>query len=127
MLQFYFLSIFLNLLIGVALIYSNSEKLTLVNDQIFQLVIGILSVFVGLIKLLSAVRGIPFLGDLLPAIANFLGGGALLVNYYIEKSNDELTLPDFVQLIFIDKKKYIGIGCVVIAIIHFIAPDVLFL
>lgn len=127
MLQFYFLSIFLNLLIGVALIYFNSEKLALVNDQIFQLVIGILSVFVGLIKLLSAVRGIPFLGDLLPAIANFLGGGALLVNYYTEKSNNELTLPNFVQLIFIDKKKYIGIGCVVIAIIHFIAPDVLFL
>ena len=113
MLQFYFLSVFLSLLVGFILFFGNSAaqedeqespveqkknpdddisfldtdyrgvklphqkksvngmfgKNSVLNDKLFQLVLGILSVFVGLIKLLSAVNGIPFLGDLLPALA----------------------------------------------------------
>ena len=116
MLQFYFLSILLNLLIGITLVYGNNEKISILDDKTFQLVVGILSVFVGVIKFLSSVKGVPFLGDLLPAMANILA-----------KANEELSPSDIVQFIFIDKKKYIGIGCIAIAIIHFIVPDVLFL
>ena len=127
MLQFYFLSILVNLLIGITLVYGDNEKISILDDKTFHLVVGILAVFVGVIKFLSAVKGVPFLGDLLPAMANILGGGSVLVSYYLARANEELSPSDIVQFIFIDKKKYIGIGCIAIAVIHFIVPDVLFL
>ncbi len=171
MLQFYFLSVFLSLLVGFILFFGNSAgqedeqespveqkknpdddisfldtdyrgvklphqkksvngmfgKNSVLNDKLFQLVLGILSVFVGLIKLLSAVNGIPFLGDLLPALAGLLGGAALLFKYYLETSSADLELPPFLQNIFVDNRKYIGLACMIVAVIHFIVPGVLFL
>ena len=50
MLQFYFLSILLNLLIGITLVYGNNEKVSILDDKTFQLVVGILSVFVLSLK-----------------------------------------------------------------------------
>lgn len=57
MLQFYFLSILLNLLIGITLVYGDNEKISILDDKTFHLVVGILAVFVGVIKFLSAVKG----------------------------------------------------------------------
>ena len=75
MLQFYFLSVMLNLLIGIMLVFNKEdsavEKLLDTEDKLFQLVVGILSVFVVLIKLLSPVKGVPFFGDFLPALIGF--------------------------------------------------------
>ena len=116
MIQFYFLSVFLNLLVGFILFFGKSpeqeeeqksepeEKLnpdddisfldtdyrgvklphqkksvngmfaknSVLNDKLFQLVLGVLSIFVAIMKLLSAVNGIPFLGDIVPALAGLL-------------------------------------------------------
>lgn len=127
MMQFYFLSVLLNLLIGIALFFSNNEKIALVNDKIFQIVVGSLSIFVSLVKLLSPVNGVLFLGDLLPVLAGFAGGAALLVSYYSEKKAEKIDLPELVNKIFIENKSYIGIACMAIAVIHFIVPSVLFL
>ncbi len=170
MLQFYFLSVFLNLLVGFILFFGDSSeqeakteveenkknpdddisfldtdyrgvklphqkksvngmfsKSSVLNDKLFQLVLGILTIFVAVVKLLSAVNGIPFLGDLLPALAGLLGGAALLFHYYVENSSADLELPPFLQKVFIDNKKYIGLSCMIVAVIHFIVPGVLFL
>ena len=37
-------------------------------------------------------------------MANILGGGSVLVSYYLAKANEELSPSDIVQFIFIDKK-----------------------
>ena len=42
MLQFYFLSILLNLLIGITLVYGDNEKISILDDKTFHLVVGIL-------------------------------------------------------------------------------------
>ncbi len=171
MIQFYCLSVFLNLLVGFILFFENSSeqeeeqvsqpeekvnpdddisfldtdyrgvklphqkksvdgmfaKNSVLNDKLFQLVLGILSIFVSIVKLLSAVNGIPFLGDLVPALAGFLGGSAMLFEYYVEKSSANLELPAFFQSVFVEHKKYIGAACMVAAVVHFIIPGVLFL
>lgn len=171
MIQFYFLSVFLNLLVGFILFFGKSSeqeeepvsqpeekvdpdddisfldtdyrgvklphqkksvngmfsKNSVLNDKLFQLVLGVLSVFVGVVKLLSAVNGIPFLGDLVPALAGLLGGAAMLFEYYVENSSADLELPAFFQNVFVEHKKYIGAACMAAAIVHFIIPGVLFL
>lgn len=171
MIQFYFLSVFLNLLVGFILFFGKSpeqeeeqksepeEKLnpdddisfldtdyrgvklphqkksvnrmfaknSVLNDKLFQLVLGVLSIFVAIMKLLSAVNGIPFLGDIVPALAGLLGGAAMLFEYYVENSSANLELPSFFQNIFVEHKKYIGAACMVAAVVHFIIPGVLFL
>ena len=135
MLQFYFLSVLLNLLVGLVLFYGKKEesasgsdssvfnkdqdlsfldedyqpekkdtkqnvleklfgKESFTSDKLFQLVLGILSVFVAIIKLLSAVKGVPFFGDLFPALAGILGGAAILLNYCMENASTEIKLPE---------------------------------
>lgn len=173
MFQFYFLSIFLNLLVGFILIFGKFEssdeevseapekknpknpdedisfldteyrgvklphqkktvggmfsKESVLNDKLFQLIAGLLIVFVSLVTFLSPVNGIPFLGDLIPSVAGIIGGAALLLEYYIENGSSELELPQFLQVVFVDYQKYIGVACVLVAVIHFIVPGVLFL
>ena len=171
MLQFYFLSILLNLITGMILVYGTDfskikkqeEKDTTVvdfsldtdknendiskagkkkesslknmfgnsalfSDRIFRLVLGILTLFVGLMKLLSVVHDdIPVVGDLIPALAGLSGGFCLLVEYYLENASTELRLPGIIERLFVDDRKYIGWFCIVAAVLHFAFPDVLLL
>lgn len=171
MLQFYFLSVFLNLLVGFILFFGKNNvkepvedsseeerknpdddisfldtdyrgvklphqkktvdgmfsRNSVLNDKLFQLVLGILTIFVAIVKFLSAVNGIPFLGDLLPALTGLLGGAAVLLEYYVENGSAELELPAFLQLVFVDYQKYVGLACMIVAVVHFIVPGVLFL
>ena len=56
------------------------ENFSVFNNRTFRLVTGILSIFVAIIKLLSPMD-VPFIGDILPALAGMLGGFAFLVEY----------------------------------------------
>ena len=169
MLQFYFLSILLNLLAGLIFIYatndSNEAKLDLKNDEsgdsfdfsddsdisetsvekteigktsgfkalvspffgdkTFQLVVGILSALTALMKLLSPIQyDVAIVGDLIPSLA---GAAVLLLDWYQEKSDVEITLPESIQGIYEGGRKYLGIFCIIAAVLHFIFPLVLFL
>ena len=161
MMQFYFLSILLNLITGSILLYScenpqdaeddfdessenpdlDSEKKSkikkifykifgttkIAEDSLFHLIIGFLTVFTGLVKLLSPCSSPIFLGDLLPALAGLVGGASLLLLYFSQKSEVEINLPSFLEKIFISERKIVAIALIVIAIVHFIVPGVLFL
>ncbi|MCI1208056.1 MAG: hypothetical protein LKF96_01245 [Treponema sp.] len=157
MLQFYFLSILLNLLCGLSLLYGEDftpEALRLhrksenpvvekvdkgsvkslfknsrvFSDKSFRLVLGVLSCLTGLMKLLSVIRNdVPVVGDLIPALAGLIGGSCLLIEYYLMSATVETALPSWIKKIFIDNRKNIGIICIVAAVLHFIFPTVLFL
>ena len=173
MLQIYFLSILLNLVAGLILVYGtdftakdsllpeNSEgkgfeesedededgtedendsvfdrKLqtainargTFFDDGTFRLVVAILAGLTGIFKLLSAVQNdVPVIGDLFPALAGLAACCALLMEFYTRKSNAGLKLPEALTGIFIGGRKYIGIFCIIAAVLHFIFPRVLFL
>ena len=153
MLQFYFLSVLLNILVGLVLFFgdaSSSEdsdlleetetderkqtfflrffgKGSFTDEAMFYLVVGGLSVFVGFIKLLSAVNGPAFFGDLFPSVAGFLGGIAVLILYFEKKSSVSLELNHVFNLILIESRKYLGLGCIAVALMRFVLPGVLFL
>lgn len=161
MAQFYFLSILLNIIAGLILVYGNalsknagsdSDGLSEVADgfgaegevaghaapspvtfasldnKIFRLVVGVLSVFVGLMKLLSVFRNdIPIVGDLFPALAGMVAGASLLFDYYSSQAVGAADLPAPLQVVLVDSKKYLGIACIVVAVLHFVFPQVVLL
>jgi hypothetical protein len=67
------------------------------------------------------------IGDFLPVLAGIAGGAALLVDFYVNSSTLEIELPVFVQKFCIDDRKYLGIACIIVAVLHFIFPQVIFL
>lgn len=157
MMQIYFLSIVINILAGLvllktksasssnplsedSLIEDNTKKNKIINkintflldnelfnNKAFILVIGILSLLIGVIKFfVVANNGLLILGDFLPAIFGIAGGFAILLNYYLSTASQNNKMPKFIQLIFIDNIYFVGITCLLIAILHFIMPGVLF-
>lgn len=165
MMQFYFLSILLNIIAGLTLVYAESffdrsglsetendasDEMTpdaeeskdkkssfeskvvadfgFLNDKTFRLVTGILSALVGIMKLLSTVQNdVIIIGDLFPAVAGILAGASLLFEFYSQKSNVELKLPEFLSAVFIRGRKYLGVFCIIAGVLHFVFPRVLFL
>ena len=151
MVQFYLLSVLMNILEGIILISSNnslqfdadgfdddekdssklsSMKHALQNDSVFTnetfaLVCGAVCAIVGFVKLFFAYakdgHGIPVIGDFIPALLGFFGGATILLEYY-SKSFADHELPDVFETVFFNNKKYIGFVCIIAAVIHFIIP-----
>lgn len=152
MAQFYFLSILMNILAGLILVFginlvservdddfdediSESDKKVKktfgdlgLDSPVFRMVTGILCVFVALMKILSVFRNdVPVIGDLIPAFAGFAGGASILLEYYVYTSDQEISVNENVQKVFIDSRKIIGYICFAAAVMHFVFPQVLFL
>ena len=151
MLQFYFLSILLNLVTGLVLFCekdqvqdeflggdfafdegndagTSSSILGFMESKNFKLVLGVLSVLVGLLKLLSVVQNdVPVIGDLFPAVAGLMGGFCVLLQFYMETNSIDYAPNGLLQSIFVENRRTIGICCLVVATLHFVFPKVLFL
>ncbi|HWR10884.1 MAG TPA: hypothetical protein VN445_03590 [Rectinemataceae bacterium] len=140
MIQFYFLSVILNLLCGYALALrqpgptespiAQGARLIL-SDRGLRLSLAVLSVAIGALKLLFALRGdIPIIGDFLPAIAGIVVGAALLMEL-----SDDAHLPFMkagtigagIEKVLVSYKVAIGYAGIIAGIIHFLFPMVLFL
>ncbi len=106
----------------------NFVNATGLNSRSARLVVGVLSVIIGVLKILSVFRNdIPVIGDLVPVVAGLMGGCALLVEYFKISAAPGIEVPDSVQKVFIDSRKYIGILCLVAAVLHFVFPQVILL
>jgi len=138
MVQIYLLSVVLNVFIGCYFSFNiklttnpeQSNSFSFLGNKTFQLILGISTVLVGVLKLLSS-SDVVFVGDLLPALAGIVGGVLFLYEYYTKASDtkipDETKKIEFLENMYTSSKKYIGYGCLAIAIIHFFVPTVLFL
>jgi len=173
-LQFYFLSVLLNIIAGLVFLYGSKEdsldsassdfsgdifsddnnngsdsdekssetngtknengkksrnlEIPFLEDSSFRLVLGILMVLTGLMKLLSPIQyDVPVVGDLIPSLAGIAGGISILLEWYKNKSTLALSLPEVLEKLFVDGRKYLGIFCIAAGVLHFIFPRVLFL
>ena len=135
MLQFYFLSIVMNLLAGYLLFTGDAGAVLefksgfSLKDETVRLVVGILSALVGLMKLLSVVEGdVPVIGDLIPALAGFLSGFILIYEYYKNRSSLNVSeKTEKIDRILVSNRKIIGALAIIAAVLHFIFPRVLLL
>jgi uncharacterized membrane-anchored protein len=136
MIQFYFLSILFNAVAGYILSIDRKEdegsldtglKFSFRNDT-FRLVLGILTMVVGLLKLLSSTQGdIPVIGDLIPAVVGFGAGFTLIFEYYNSRSALNTEKTDKLALFLEHNKKWIGFIAIASAALHFLFPSVLLL
>jgi len=138
MVQLYFLSIILNGLTGLLLVFGETSGhplsakgiRSLLSSGGFRLVLGILAAITGILKLLSPINNTtPILGDMLPALAGIAAGFILIFGFYREnsvKSGDPGNL-DRIGDIFLHNKKVAGIALLAVAVLHFLFPTALFL
>ncbi|MBQ0168121.1 MAG: hypothetical protein KBT02_13530 [Treponema sp.] len=123
MMQVYFLSVLFNAAAGLILITGERSNDTLLSNKSFRLVTGICTLVTGFLKLfIIAQPDIIILGDLLPAVAGLAGGANILIDYYREYTTVEISLSAFFHKLFITGRKYVGIICIIISVLHFLFP-----
>jgi hypothetical protein len=131
MIQLYFLSIVCNGLSGYSL-FAGSENEAVEKPRFFNpttyLVLGILSAVVGFLKILSpSADNLLILGDLLPAAGGITAGFLLVFGIYrqgsFSASQTQGTLSGL-GVGLLQYRKSIGLGLMVIALLHFLFHDV---
>lgn len=137
MVQFYFLSVLANILGGIALSaglldekMSGFAGIKAFFDEKpgFRVTVGVIAVVTGILKLLSATRGdVPVVGDLLPSLTGLAVGAAVLYERYKEKSTVETEVPSAAEKLLINNKSILGVASIVVGLVHFFIPSVLFL
>ena len=137
MVQFYLLAVILNILGGLILSAPLLQEKIPMLERLHEglriniasrMVFILLSVVVGIFKILSVTKGdVAVVGDLLPALSLLLMAGVFFLDYYKEQSEIGSSFIDKLQRIFVDNKSAIGITLVVIGLLHFLFPRVLFL
>lgn len=137
MYQLYFLSIIINLAVGIVLartlIAGKFPALgnfleTIGEASPFRLAGGIAAAAVGILKLLLVTAGdVLIIGDLVPALAGIIAGIILLSEYFREKT---IGLPAWLTHVadfLIAGKPVWGIAAVAAAVLHFFFNQALFL
>jgi uncharacterized membrane-anchored protein len=134
MIQFYFLSIFFNVLAGYVLITGEEGKPFEIHpgfsfkDESSRLVLGILTMATGILKLLSSVEGdMPVLGDIIPAVIGFGAGFVLVFEYYRSHAGLDDEKGESIGHVLVRNRKIIGFLAVAAAALHFLFPKVLLL
>ena len=136
MVQFYLLSVLMNIVAGYALVSHETEPKgtkfdgirEYLKDGTIRLVLGILCSTVGFFKLLTVMRGdIPVVGDLVPSLGGMAAGFTLLLEFYKSNSNVTTTSLEKLDAIFVANKRIVGITAIVSGFVHFLFANVLFL
>ena len=132
MAQLYMLSILS--LLGAGLILSSDylvERMEwlsglkdLAQQRNIRIGVGIAAGVVGILKLIVRSPGetVPVAGDLLPALAGIALGGLLLVDTLRVPRDDEPVAVDKVTKAVMPYRTPIGIGGIVVAVVHFLLP-----
>ncbi|MBU0928001.1 MAG: hypothetical protein KKA67_09650 [Spirochaetes bacterium] len=136
MVQFYLLSVILNIVAGYALVSFQTEPKgtkfdgirEYLKDGTLRLVLGILCTAVGFFKLLTVMRGdIPVVGDLVPSLAGMASGFSLLLEFYKTNSNVTTTALEKIDSILVGNRRIVGIVSIVSGVVHFLFANILFL
>ena len=132
MAQLYMLSILS--LLGAGLILSSDylvERMEwlsglkdLAQQRNIRIGVGIAAGVVGILKLIVRSPGetVPVAGDLLPALAGIALGGLLLMDTLRVPRDDEPVAVDKVTKAVMPYRTPIGIGGIVVAVVHFLLP-----
>lgn len=132
MMPVYCLSIVFNGLCGYILAFGGetggeTPAFSLRNETV-RLITGILTVIMGLLKILSPVAGnIPVIGDLVPALAGLAAGGILLFEFYRGRGTLDFIAVERIGELVEKYKKLTGFAAIGAAALHLIFYPVLFL
>ena len=134
MVQFYALSVFMNILTGLLLAGEDAdgEKENLfsrlrdvLGEKGVKFTLGLAAVIVGLFKILTPTVGDWVIaGDLLPAVSGLATGGILLLDFF--KGSSDFSSPGLEKLDtgVLVHRRYFGMGAALIGFLHFLIPSV---
>lgn len=134
MLQIYLLVVAVNALMGAVIIIGKFNEDALqgfLRGNAFTLSLSIVACIIAVASLVapyghSGVSTIPLLGDFFPTLITFAGYFVFLTRYIRQNYPDKVDNNNFFMAIE-SNEYYVGIGCIAIAIVHFLFPAVLFL
>ena len=133
MVQFYALSVFANIFLGILLSSGTDEGketvLTrikgLLDEKGVKFILGLFSLIVGLFKILTPTAGdVPVIGDILPAVSGMALGGILLLDFYKASSDLHTATVEKVDNIILRNKRYLGMAGILAGLLHFFMPGV---
>lgn len=140
MIQLYFLSVLLNAVTGAMLFlgcgssFDDDDSVSarffspFARTETFRFVLGVLTIIIGVIKLLSPISDdVPFVGDIFPAAAGIVAGFDLIYENIRAKKISEIVDKNVSIRRFLDGKTYIGIAAMAAAVLHFLFPTVIFI
>lgn len=136
MVQFYFLSIFVNFIGGLLLaseaVNKQFTKLDVLKD-LFQaptylLSFSIVSAVTGVFKIISVYNGdVPVIGDLLPAVISILIAVFLFLTYQKNKTGEIKSAFEKTDTLIEKYRNILGITAITVSVLHFFFPGVLFI
>jgi hypothetical protein len=140
MVQFYALSVFINLVAGFYLASESTSQQggpapgeggvlarlrELFDEKGAKFSLGLAALIVGLFKILTPTHGdIPVVGDLLPAAAGLATGGILLLEFFKSSSDLESPAVERLDSNVLVHKRYFGMAAALIGFLHFLMPSV---
>ncbi len=135
MFQLYLLTVLTTVLAGLALATGFlsdrferfSEYTDFMGNSVYRIVLGGVSVLVGIINLFPSYSGdIAILGDLLPSLAGIVTGILLIAEYFSSRRTEEdsktVDIAEKVEKISGPYLTIVGISSVIIGILHAIIP-----
>ena len=135
MFQLYLLTVLTNVLAGLALATGFlterferfSEYTDFMANSIYRIILGIVSLLIGIINLFPSYDGdIVILGDLFPSIAGIATGVLLLAEFFgsrkSEAENKTAELAEKVEKFSGPYLTIVGIASVIVGILHAILP-----
>ncbi|CAD7838800.1 hypothetical protein S1OALGB6SA_2358 [Olavius algarvensis spirochete endosymbiont] len=133
MFQLYLLTVLTNILVGFALAREFisarferfSEHTNFMNNGLYRIVLVAASILIGFINLFSIYpEDIAVLGDLLPSLAGIVAGILLLVDYLRNRiaKTETTEIAEEVEQNSAPYLSIVGIGSVIIGILHAVFP-----
>ena len=134
MLQIYWLVVAINALMGAIIIlkkFKEDSSQSFLHGNTFTLGLTIVASIIAMASLIApygqgGISTIPLLGDLLPTLVTLAGYFVFLTRYIRQNYPDKVEGNNFFSTIE-TSEYYIGIACLVIAVVHFLFPAMLFL
>ncbi len=133
MVQFYALSVFANIFIGILLSSGPGQEsrtvLTrikvILEDKGAKFILGLISFIIGFFKILTPTSGdVPVIGDILPAISGMVLGGVLLLDFFKASSDAKPAVVEKIDNIILPNKRYLGMAGILAGILHFLMPGI---
>ena len=128
MVQFYFLSIFVNLIGGLLLageiLNKQFSKLDILQELFkaptYLLSFSIVSAVTGIFKIISVYNGdVPVVGDIIPALVSILIAVYLFVSWQKSKEQEVNTALEKTDSLIEKYRNILGIAAIVVSLLHF--------
>lgn len=137
MYQLFFLSVATNLVAGYLLSHSFlREKIGaqnvfdddfLTNRTVYTFV-GTVAAIVGVLRIVFVTPGdVVVLGDLFPALVGLTAGVTLVLIAYLDRVDAPFAFAQRIGTVLGDRRTAVGIVAIIVGVLHFFLPGVLFL